>query len=66
MYVHLKKNLFLVDVFTLLYMDEVIGNGNHISLYTITTIDMGGSQMSLQQKVRGALDTVLSIRITIA
>ena len=38
MYVHLK-NLFLVDVVTLLYMDEVkIWIGILTGLYTLTTI----------------------------
>ena len=47
-YVHLK-NLFLVDLVTLLYTDEVIGNGNHISLYTNAKIDIRGSHMSLEK-----------------
>ena len=36
------EEFILVDVVTLLYMDEVIWNGNHSSLYTIATIEEKG------------------------
>ena len=41
MYVHFVE-FILVDVVTMLYMDEVIWNGNHSSLYTSATIEEKG------------------------
>ena len=39
---HTFEEFILVDVVTLLYMDEVIGYGNHSSLYTNATIEEKG------------------------
>ena len=36
------EEFILVDVVTLLYMDEVIWNGNHSSLYKNLTIEEKG------------------------
>ena len=55
------KNLFLVDVVPVLYMDEVIGNGNHISLNTIATIEEKGWELLLMYNWHITLN-----RITIA
>ena len=42
MYICTLEEFILVDVVTLLYMDEVIWNGNHSSLYTNATIEEKG------------------------
>ena len=42
MYVCTLEEFILVDVVTLLYMDEVIWHGNHSSLYTNATIEEKG------------------------
>ena len=42
MYVCTLEEFILVDVVTLLYMDEVICHGNHSILYTNATIEEKG------------------------
>ena len=42
MYICTLEEFILVDVVTLLYMDEVVRYGNHSSLYTNATIEEKG------------------------